>query len=70
MKAVRNQLALRKDFDFLPALPYCDCLSSWAHNLQDRVCPQNDQTRPFQLCREYGQPIKTAVAMDIRIEVL
>ena len=33
MRSVHNQLALRKDFDFLLTLPCIDCLSSWAGNL-------------------------------------
>ena len=32
--------ALHEDVDFLPTLPYVDCSSMWAHNLQDRVCRQ------------------------------
>ena len=33
MESVQKQFALRKDFEFLPNLPFVGCLSSWAHNL-------------------------------------
>ena len=39
MQSVHNQLALRKDFDFLHTLPAFDCLSSWARDLSCKtVC--------------------------------
>ena len=44
MKLIHNQHALHRGFELLTTLPHVDCSSSLAHNLQDRVYRQNDQT--------------------------
>ena len=63
MKSVHEQLALRKDLGFLPTLAYFDCLSSWAHNLQDSGYQQNDQTRSFYFGKELDQQSKSVTVV-------